>query len=81
MKNYLKYFMVGAFAFSIASCTAVYTRMSKSDMQVKVEMSDTIWLDPVAPEQQTIYVQIRHPLRKIGLLLQKAGAPSFAGCL
>lgn len=60
MKNYLKYFMVGAFAFSIASCTAIYTRMSKSDMQVKVEMSDTIWLDPVAPEQQTIYVQIRN---------------------
>ena len=59
-KFILKSVLISSFAFIIVSCGAIYTRMSKEDMDVKVTMSNTIWLDPVAPNNQTILVQMRN---------------------
>ncbi|MDR2933825.1 MAG: complement resistance protein TraT [Rickettsiales bacterium] len=56
----IKNILLVASMFTIASCGAIYTRMSKDDMTVKVEMSSTIWLEPVAPANQTVYVQMRN---------------------
>ncbi len=56
----LKSILLIGFAFVTVSCGAIYTRMSKDEMDVKVTMSNTIWLDPVAPSNQTILVQMRN---------------------
>ncbi len=55
-----KNILIVSSAFALASCGALYTRMSKDDMDVKVEMSSTIWLEPVAPANQTLYIQMRN---------------------
>ena len=46
--------------FALASCTAVQTSISKRNLEVQTRMSDTIFLDPVAPSQRTVFVQVRN---------------------
>jgi len=38
----------------------VHTVVSKRNLDVQTKMSDTIWLEPVAPAQKTVFVEIRN---------------------
>lgn len=44
----------------LAGCAATATSLRYKDLDVQTKMSATIFLDPVAPEQRTIFVQIRN---------------------
>ncbi len=44
----------------ISGCSAVHTSVSKRHLDVQTQMSSTIFLDPVEPEQRTIFVDIRN---------------------
>lgn len=44
----------------MSGCAATQTALSKRNLDVQTKMSDTVFLDPVAPEQQTVYVQVRN---------------------
>jgi predicted lipid-binding transport protein (Tim44 family) len=41
-------------------CAAVHTSIAKKDLDVQTRMSDSIFLDPVGPDKQTVYVQVRN---------------------
>ncbi len=43
-----------------SGCAATQTAISKRNLDVQTKMSNTIFLDPVAPEQQTVFVQVRN---------------------
>lgn len=43
-----------------SGCAATQTAISKRNLDVQTKMSETVFLDPVAPEQQTVYVQMRN---------------------
>jgi hypothetical protein len=45
---------------ALCGCAAVQTAVAKRNLDVQSKMSDTIFLDPVSPSQQTIYVQVRN---------------------
>ena len=47
-------------AIALAGCSAAYTRMSKSEMEIQTAMSSTIWLEPANPETTRILVQARN---------------------
>ncbi|MDQ7011990.1 MAG: complement resistance protein TraT [Mariprofundaceae bacterium] len=44
----------------LGGCAATQTMISKRNLDVQTKMSATVFLDPVAPELQTVYVQVRN---------------------
>lgn len=54
--------MAGAIllGLALASCAAGATAIAKRQLDVQTRMTDTVFLDPVAPEERTIYVDVRN---------------------
>jgi len=52
--------LVVSVAGLFGGCAATQTAISKRNLDVQTKMSATVFLDPVAPELQTVYVQIRN---------------------
>jgi len=44
----------------LCACAAATTAIGKRDLDVQTKMTDTVFLDPVAAEQRTVFVQIRN---------------------
>lgn len=44
----------------LAGCAATTTAISERDLDVQTKMSDSIFLDPVAPDKRTVFVQVRN---------------------
>ena len=42
------------------SCSTLHTAVSKRNLDVQTKMSDTIWLEPAAANERTVFVQIRN---------------------
>lgn len=44
----------------LTGCAATQVAIAKRDLDVQTKMSATIFLDPVAPEEMTVFVQVRN---------------------
>ena len=44
----------------LSGCGALHTAVAKRNLDVQTKMSSSIFLDPVEPEQRTIFVDIRN---------------------
>jgi hypothetical protein len=44
----------------LSACTAVHTSVAKRKLDVQTRMSQTVYLDPVEPEQRSIFIDIRN---------------------
>jgi len=55
-----RFLVVSGAALMLASCQAATTMLDKQDLDVQTHMSETIFLDPVAPNQKVIYVSVRN---------------------
>jgi len=66
MKSNKKIIMGLALASVVAlsGCSAVTTAVKKRNLEVKTQMSETIWLDPVSQQQKTVFVQVRNTTDK-----------------
>jgi hypothetical protein len=49
---------------ALNGCAATQVAISKKNLDVQTKMSDSIFLDPVEPEQRTIYIRIRNTTDK-----------------
>lgn len=49
-----------AFGLSMSGCSAMHTAIKKRNLDVQTKMSETIFLEPVAPKNKVIYVDIRN---------------------
>ena len=49
-----------ALVAALAGCAATYTGIRYKDLQVQNKMSASIFLDPVPPEQRTVFIQVRN---------------------
>lgn len=61
--KFKKYFVLSlalVVIFVFTSCSALHTAVSKRNLDVQTKMSDTIWLEPVAASQKTLFVQIKN---------------------
>lgn len=47
-------------SFLLSGCSAMHTAIKKKDLEVKTQMSDTIWLDPVGGNQRTVFLQLKN---------------------
>lgn len=68
MKNIFK---LGLLVFSalfislvISGCGAAATAIEKRDLVVQTKMSDSIFLEPVSPQKQIVYVKVRNTTDK-----------------
>ena len=46
--------------FVFVSCSTMHTVVSKRNLDVQTKMSDTIWLEPAAANEKTIFVQVKN---------------------
>jgi hypothetical protein len=73
-----KYFSKGILAIALLSlvtlsgCGAIHTSVAKKNMDVQTKMSQSIFLDPVAPEKRVIYVRVRNTSDKPNLSVEYA---------
>ena len=68
-----------AVVLSLSGCAATQVAISKRDLDVQTKMSATIFLDPVKPEQRTVYVQVRNTSDQQAMDLQPDIAAGVAG--
>ena len=60
LTNACKYMAVGVVTLSMLGCGALSTSVEKRNLNVQTRMSDTIYLEPAAPEQQIVWVRVRN---------------------
>jgi hypothetical protein len=58
------YLLLASLLIVLAGCAATTTAIRYGDLDVQTKMSNTIFLDPVAPAQRTVFVQIRNTTDK-----------------
>ena len=46
--------------FAFVSCSTMHTVVSKRNLDVQTKMSDTIWLEPAAANERTVFVQVKN---------------------
>jgi outer membrane lipoprotein SlyB len=46
--------------FLMAGCSAVHTAVKKRNLDVQTQMSETVFLDPVAADKRTVFIQLRN---------------------
>lgn len=54
----LVFFVSGSVALS--GCSAVHTAVKKRNLDVQTQMSETVFLDPVAESKKTVFLQLRN---------------------
>lgn len=68
MKSFVKLFLLTISAVfimtTLTGCGALSTAIEKRNLDVQTKMSDSIFLEPVAPEQQVVYVRVRNTTDK-----------------
>ncbi len=46
--------------FALTACSAATTAISKRELDVQTRMSDSIFLEPLAPARRTVFVQVKN---------------------
>lgn len=62
-RNKAVIFMISA-ALALSGCSAMSTLIGKRNLDVKTQMSDTVWLDPTPAYEHTVFVQVRNATDK-----------------
>lgn len=52
--------MISILGFSLVGCSAMNTAIQKKDLDVQTKMSESIFLEPTAPEDKIIFVDVRN---------------------
>ena len=58
MKKFFKNIIFLGLLLTMVSCSTMHTVISKRNLDVQTKMSDTIWLEPAAANQKTVFVKI-----------------------
>lgn len=67
MKNIIKLSLLAItsiFVMSMFSGCAMHTAIKKRNLDVQTKMSNSVFLEPVAPEEQIVYVRVRNTTDK-----------------
>jgi len=52
--------VLAAFMLSMSGCSAMHTAIKKKDLDVQTKMSETVFLEPTAPDRKIIYFDLRN---------------------
>lgn len=51
-------------SFSLSGCGALHTSIKKGDLDIQTKMTETIFLDPVAPDKRIAFISVRNSTDK-----------------
>jgi hypothetical protein len=72
--------MIAVWAMLLAAgCAATATGLGKRNLEVQTKMTDTIFLEPVSPQDRTIFVQVRNTSDQADFDIAEAVKVSIAG--
>ena len=60
MKKIWKSIIFLGLLLTMVSCSTMHTVVSKRNLDVQTKMSDTIWLEPAAANERTVFVQVKN---------------------
>jgi outer membrane lipoprotein SlyB len=66
-KRFFKTLGVVMTSLMLVACGAATTSIAKKDLKVETKMSNTIFLEPIGPEDKTVYLQVRNTSAKPNL--------------
>lgn len=72
MRNSIFIAAMLAVVTAVSGCSAIHTSTAKKHLNVQTKMSESIFLEPVAPEKRIVYVQIRNTSDKPNLYVAEA---------
>lgn len=78
MKTLSKVLAVAAL-LSLTACGALHTSVAKRNLDVQTKMSSSIFLEPVEPEQRTVFVDIRNTSDKPEFMIREQVVASLRG--
>lgn len=64
---------------SLTACGALHTSVAKRNLDVQTKMSSSIFLEPVEPEQRTVFVDIRNTSDKPEFMVREQVIASLRG--
>ena len=64
MKKIWKSIIFLGLLLTMVSCSTMHTVISKRNLDVQTKMSDTIWSEPAAANQKTVFVKISNTTGK-----------------
>lgn len=70
--KFVQAFVAGLAGLSLMGCAATSTLISKRHLDVQTKMSDSIFLDPVAPTKRVVYISSRNTSDKSDFVLQSS---------
>ena len=71
MKKLLALAVVAMATIGISGCAATGTAISKRNLDVQTKMTDSVFMDPAAPSEMKVLVQIRNTSDKPGFNIQR----------
>ncbi len=70
MRQYSRFFKLVSISLAtliLVACSAGTTHIAKRDLKVETKMSTSVFLEPVSPNEKTIYLQVRNTSDKPNL--------------
>ena len=58
--DFKKLIAVALFITTVSGCSAIQTSVKKRNLDVQTQMSQTVFLDPVASNKKTVYLQLKN---------------------
>ncbi|CAM5202883.1 complement resistance protein TraT [Alishewanella longhuensis] len=71
--------LAAAALLSLTACGALHTSVAKRNLDVQTKMSSSIFVEPVEPEQRTIFVDIRNTSDKPEFMIREQVIASLRG--
>lgn len=70
--------LVLAGLLTLGGCAATHTAIAKRNLDVQTRMTDTVFLEPVPPEERTVYVEVKNTSDRPDLELELAVKDAIA---
>ncbi|HEX6142669.1 MAG TPA: complement resistance protein TraT [Geminicoccaceae bacterium] len=74
-----RWLLLGVLVFSISGCAAASTAIGKRELAVETLMSSSIFLEPVRPDQRSIFVEVKNTSEHADFDLGAEVAANLAG--
>ena len=62
----------------LGGCAAIYLAITGSDLELETRLSETVFLDPVAPDKRIVYVSVKNSSAQRGFNIERQVKSSIA---
>ena len=78
-KPFTSLLLILLMGIAVSGCSTTATLIEKRNLDVQTKMSDSIFLDPVSPSKQTVFLQVRNTSDKADFSLDDSLRAAIEG--